>query len=46
MALIVGLSLFCSSAAPISTDLPLAYCQESMEELPLGKTLAIIVANS
>jgi hypothetical protein len=46
MALIMGLSLFCASAAPISRDLPLAYCHESVEGLPLGKTPTIAIANS
>jgi hypothetical protein len=46
IALIARLSLFYPSAAPISRDLPLTYCHESVEGLPLGKTLAIVVANS
>jgi hypothetical protein len=46
MVLIARLSLFYALAAPISKDLPLAYCHESKEGLPLGKTLAIASSNS
>jgi hypothetical protein len=46
MVLIAGLSLFYTSTTPISRDLPLAYCHESVEGLPLKKTLAIAAANS
>jgi hypothetical protein len=46
MALIAGLSLCYSSAAPISRDFSLACYQESVEGLPLEKTLAIAAANS
>jgi hypothetical protein len=46
MTLIAGLSLFCASAAPISRDLPLDCCYESMEGLPLEKTPTIATANS
>jgi hypothetical protein len=46
MALIERLSLFYASAAPISRDLPLAYCHESVEGLPLGKTPTIAATNS
>jgi hypothetical protein len=46
MTLMLGLSLFCASAALISRDLPLAYYHESVEGLPLGKTPTIVDANS